>query len=374
MWRMRRCRRSATTEHGGAAFVWTPAHALRALARVLRDEYCVDLGGARLLAALDVSADGRVIVGAARDAQGRPRGFRAVLDYAPGTNRAPVARADSYWAMPGATLAVAGPVPAPPPPAAPSPGACPPGIAPAAGALRNDRDPEGHPLTAELVDGVAHGTLALGADGGFRYTPEPGFVGRDGFSYRASDGRAHSAPARVDISVGNTHPGTDVDVAPGGDVRLRFARVAVGGHTTLGPAPDVAPPDGFLPAARGAAWAVRSSAVYLGPVRFTAGYDETALAAPESGLRMLHYRDGLPALDAPPGRLTHPDPAGNVTVALDTGRDRVSGEMRDPSVVALVVAEPAGGGLLPGIVLVLLVGAALLMLVWLSHMRAAAQG
>src|SRR5205823_8211773 len=44
------------------------------------------------------------------------------------------------------------------------------------------------PLTAQLVSGPGHGTLALNADGSFRYTPQAGFTGIDRFVYRVEDG------------------------------------------------------------------------------------------------------------------------------------------------------------------------------------------
>jgi hypothetical protein len=47
----------------------------------------------------------------------------------------------------------------------------------------------------------ANGTLALNRDGSFIYTPDSGFSGTDGFSYKASDGMAHSDPAAVTIMV-----------------------------------------------------------------------------------------------------------------------------------------------------------------------------
>ena len=41
-------------------------------------------------------------------------------------------------------------------------------------------------FTASLVHGPAHGSLTLGSDGHFDYTPDPGFTGVDQFTYRAS--------------------------------------------------------------------------------------------------------------------------------------------------------------------------------------------
>jgi VCBS repeat-containing protein len=71
----------------------------------------------------------------------------------------------------------------------------------APGVLANDTDPEGAPLTAVLVDDVDDGTLALNADGSFRYTPRTGFAGTDSFRYQARDGSSASPPATVTITV-----------------------------------------------------------------------------------------------------------------------------------------------------------------------------
>ncbi len=85
---------------------------------------------------------------------------------------------------------------------------------PAPGLLVNDVDPAGHSLTAVLVEGPAHGTLTLNADGSFRYTPARDFFGVDGFRYRASNGAAESDVIQVTI---NVTPVIDakIDIVPG---------------------------------------------------------------------------------------------------------------------------------------------------------------
>ncbi len=93
-------------------------------------------------------------------------------------NQPPVATADEYTVEEDGVLTVAAP-----------------------GVLGNDSDPEGGELTAILAADVAHGTLALAADGAFTYTPEPDFNGEDGFSYRASDGIDSSDPVAVTLTV-----------------------------------------------------------------------------------------------------------------------------------------------------------------------------
>ncbi len=74
-------------------------------------------------------------------------------------------------------------------------------IVPANGVLGNDTDADGAALTAALVSGPSHGTLALNADGSFRYKPAANFNGADSFTYRATDGDADSNVATVAIAV-----------------------------------------------------------------------------------------------------------------------------------------------------------------------------
>ena len=88
-------------------------------------------------------------------------------------NDAPTAKADSFQALRDRTLNVAGP-----------------------GVLLNDRDADGDSLVAVKESNPAHGVVNLAPDGAFSYTPNEGYIGPDGFSYRASDGTATS-PARV---------------------------------------------------------------------------------------------------------------------------------------------------------------------------------
>lgn len=67
--------------------------------------------------------------------------------------------------------------------------------------LQNDFDPNGDTLTAVLVDDVAHGVLAMHADGKFTYEPAAGFVGADQFTYYAYDGQHMSQFTTVTITV-----------------------------------------------------------------------------------------------------------------------------------------------------------------------------
>ena len=56
-------------------------------------------------------------------------------------------------------------------------------------------------LTTTRVSGPQHGTLTLNADGSFVYTPNPGYVGADSFTYQDADGPAVSNIAAVLIQV-----------------------------------------------------------------------------------------------------------------------------------------------------------------------------
>lgn len=100
-----------------------------------------------------------------------------LLSAAP-SNQAPFASNDAWSMAAGTTLAVAAP-----------------------GVLGNDGDADGDALTAVLASGPASGTLALGGDGAFRYTPSAGFAGTDSFTYRAHDGALYSGSATVSITV-----------------------------------------------------------------------------------------------------------------------------------------------------------------------------
>jgi hypothetical protein len=105
------------------------------------------------------------------------------------------------------------------------------------GVLTNDRSNAGGPMTAALVSGPSHGVLGLAANGGFSYTPAPGFLGVDSFTYRAVNVNGPSANiATVVISIEappGPHPpvGLVVDAVVGQLVTVRFTAPA------LGPAP-----------------------------------------------------------------------------------------------------------------------------------------
>ena len=101
----------------------------------------------------------------------------------PGTNQPPWAEDDYYSVLHDQTLSD-----------------------PAPGVLWNDFDPEGDPLTAQLVTAPQNGSVTLNPDGSFTYEPDPGFAGQDSFTYQAHDGTQESSPATVWIDVVNNPP------------------------------------------------------------------------------------------------------------------------------------------------------------------------
>src|SRR5262245_60727153 len=90
----------------------------------------------------------------------------------------PLAVADSYGLIHDHSLSVASP-----------------------GVLGNDSSPGGKALSAVLQADVQHGTLGLNSNGSFTYTPAAGYVGSDGFSYKAFNGSAYSDLVEVGLTV-----------------------------------------------------------------------------------------------------------------------------------------------------------------------------
>jgi FtsP/CotA-like multicopper oxidase with cupredoxin domain len=75
----------------------------------------------------------------------------------------------------------------------------------AEGVLANDDNTDGVPQPIRAVAAAGNtsgGSYVLNADGSFVYTPNTGYVGvTDSFTYRATDGKALSAPATVTIAL-----------------------------------------------------------------------------------------------------------------------------------------------------------------------------
>ena len=76
---------------------------------------------------------------------------------------------------------------------------------PAPGVLANDTGCGPNPMAAGPETAPSHGGLMLKPDGGFVYTPAPGFVGGDSFTYRVLGATGLSNPATVVIAVNPPH-------------------------------------------------------------------------------------------------------------------------------------------------------------------------
>src|SRR3954470_14481537 len=105
----------------------------------------------------------------------------------PFSNAPPVAHDDSYTLAEDTALTLAAPA-----------------------ILGNDSDADGDTLSAALVSGPAHGSLALNANGALTYTPDANFNGTDSFTYKVNDGQADSNVATAFLTV---TPVNDVPVA-----------------------------------------------------------------------------------------------------------------------------------------------------------------
>lgn len=74
-------------------------------------------------------------------------------------------------------------------------------VAPAGAVLANDTDVDGDALVTVLAALAEHGTVALGRDGSFTYTPATNWSGTDGFDYVVEDGNGSAERARVTVVV-----------------------------------------------------------------------------------------------------------------------------------------------------------------------------
>ncbi len=72
------------------------------------------------------------------------------------------------------------------------------------GVLTNDTGVYSTNLVASLSSAPAHGAVSLDTNGGFVYTPTPGFFGPDSFVYQLNDGSNNLGTATVRFSVGGT--------------------------------------------------------------------------------------------------------------------------------------------------------------------------
>jgi hypothetical protein len=194
--------------------------------------------------------------------------------FAPPAGAAPVGVADAFTTAEGAALTV-----------------------PAPGVLTNDTDADGDPLTATDATQPVNGTVALAADGSFTYTPDPGFSGRDVFTYVAADGTGRSAPTGVTLTVTRPQPPAATEVSATAE------RTTYGRPTGVAVAVAPAQAEGAVQVWRGAA--------LLGTGTLAAGRADVAVPARAllPGEHLLTLRYG--------GSPTHLASTGYVLVGVD---------------------------------------------------------
>ncbi len=74
-------------------------------------------------------------------------------------------------------------------------------VAVAIDVLANDTDPEGHSLTVASFDYTGAGSIVINADNTLTYTPPDDFIGKETFSYSATDGEIGGTPVTSTVTV-----------------------------------------------------------------------------------------------------------------------------------------------------------------------------
>ncbi len=101
------------------------------------------------------------------------------------------------------------------------------------GILGNDSDTDGDSLKAILISPPGHGAIVLNSDGSFTYTPDPNFVGIDGFSYQACDGSLCSDTIDSTIQVNQAPPLVSA-LSPSEGVAGQTVRISITGANFSG--------------------------------------------------------------------------------------------------------------------------------------------
>lgn len=98
-------------------------------------------------------------------------------------------------------------------------------------ALTNDYDPDGHTLSMETtpVDGPSHGAVLMFSNGTYLYSPNPGFTGKDVFSYRVCDNGIPNACAEAQVSISVLPAATGIGpIAHDDAFKIEAGSIAVG--------------------------------------------------------------------------------------------------------------------------------------------------
>ncbi|MCC4214765.1 Ig-like domain-containing protein, partial [Leeuwenhoekiella parthenopeia] len=94
--------------------------------------------------------------------------------------------------------------------------------------LTNDSDPEGDSFTVTGNTAPSNGTVAIGTDGRFTYTPDMGYSGTDTFTYTITDAQGATDTATVYISI-DPSPNGGNDILAINDINDTFEGQAVSG-------------------------------------------------------------------------------------------------------------------------------------------------
>jgi VCBS repeat-containing protein len=190
------------------------------------------------------------------------------------------------------------------------------------------------PVSFALVDLPANGTITLGPDGAFVYTPDADFNGEDAFSYLVTDSLGRTAVGQVTVEVASVNDAPDAadatvlvteDGAISGfvsavdvDGDLLTFTLAAGpvngevvltdtGAFTYSPAPDFAGTDVFLVAVEDGAGGITTASVAVtvanvndAPVVISTALDATGLAQEDS---IVSATGQLAAADPDPGEV-----------------------------------------------------------------------
>lgn len=137
-------------------------------------------------------------------------------------------------------------------------------------------DPDGDPLTFEIVTAPVHGTLSAPEGSRVTYTPASGFVGPDLFTYRVADSEGASDVGTIAVDVTETAelnrpptaPDLDVETEEGTVVEITLVAGDPDGDTLAFEIVE-APAHGTLTPLAGDRVTYTPSAGYVGPDEFT---------------------------------------------------------------------------------------------------------
>ena len=181
--------------------------------------------------------------------------------------------------------------------------------------LSNDNDPAGNPMTASPGTGPSHhASFSLNADGTYNYTPQPGYVGDDTFTYTASTSETTSSPVLVTITMSNALPTLNNDAV------TTYQQTAVGGNVLANDSdPDGDPLTSSLVSgpANASAFQLNSNGTYTyTPAEGFVGEDSFTYSAtdPQTGATPAQ---AMVTITVSEQRTTAPPPAPGVDVRIE---------------------------------------------------------